>query len=64
MLVILGIILIVGLCVWLFGTKKDKGVRIKCDHCGTLLHLQKPAYDTFQLNGKKCPTCKECVNKC
>lgn len=63
MLAILGIVLIVGLCVWLFAPKKDKGVKITCDHCGNMMHLNKAGYDQFQVNGKICPSCKECVNK-
>lgn len=62
MIVIIVIVLIVGLCVWLFGNK-DKGTNIKCDHCGYSFNLHKAGYDQFQLSGKKCPKCGNCVNK-
>ena len=63
MIGIIIIVVIVGICVWLFGTKKDKGVNIKCDHCKYSFNLAKAGYDVFTLNGKKCPKCGNCVNK-
>ena len=63
MIAILVIILIVGICVWLFRPSKDKGTKIKCDHCGYEFYLLKAGYDNFQLSGKICPSCSKCVNK-
>jgi hypothetical protein len=59
---ILLIVLIVGLCVFLF-RKKDNGKKLKCDHCGFQFDLNESNYQQFTMNGKICPMCKKCINK-
>jgi len=56
------LLLLIGIAVIVWLIVKPHNT-ITCDHCGFKFAIANSKYNGWATSGKKCPKCKNCVNK-